>query len=185
MVWQTHLVFGLLFSLAGLQLLGLPLTIGAALLAALGSLLPDLDASESKVKHLRLPLGRRTRNAIKPFGVVSDTAHAVFGHRGLLHSFVAVLLLTGLLVIVQLTVGGSDQLYLALLLGYTSHLLIDSFTKSGTRLLYPLPITIRFLPHPIAVRTGSVVDYLIAGIIVFLLLAWIGTNPTLLTELIS
>ena len=165
--------------------MGLPFTIGAAFLAALGSLLPDLDASESKVKHLRLPLGRRRRNSIKPFGVVSDTAHVIFGHRGLLHSLVAVLLLTGALVIVQLVVGGSDQLYLALLLGYTSHLLIDSFTKSGTQLLYPLSTTIRFLPHPIAVRTRSIVDYLIAGAIVFVLLAWIGINPALLFNLVS
>ena len=52
-----------------------------AAVSALGALLPDLDASESKVKHLKL-LGTN----IKPFLLSAQVVHRSGQHRALLHS---------------------------------------------------------------------------------------------------
>ncbi len=49
--------------------------------AALGALLPDLDAPESKIKHLKL-LGTDFKPFLLPAQVVSRSSQ----HRGLLHS---------------------------------------------------------------------------------------------------
>ena len=48
--------------------------------AAFGALLPDLDASESKVKHLGVV-------GVEPFMQPATTLHQALGHRGMLHSF--------------------------------------------------------------------------------------------------
>lgn len=85
MTWRTHLMGGVC-SLAPLVLLP-PDTLAAgevglcALLAALGSLLPDLDASESHLKHLKL-LG----TSVTPFTLPAIVLNRTLGHRGLLHS---------------------------------------------------------------------------------------------------
>lgn len=82
MLWRTHFLAGitslwLLYPLPGaLNQQTLPLSIG---MAALGSLLPDLDAAESKLKHLGA-------FGITPLAPLSQLANRAFGHRGLLHS---------------------------------------------------------------------------------------------------
>lgn len=47
--------------------------------AVVGALVPDLDATESKIKHVRVM-------GIKPFVPVYRAINREFGHRGLLHS---------------------------------------------------------------------------------------------------
>ena len=62
MTWSTHLMAGL-STLWLMEVLPVSQTENMALLAgaaALGSLLPDLDAAESKIKHL-------TVGGVKPF----------------------------------------------------------------------------------------------------------------------
>ena len=49
--------------------------------AALGSLLPDLDASESKIKYLSF-------GTFKPFSLPAHIAYRTAGHRGVLHSLI-------------------------------------------------------------------------------------------------
>src|SRR4051812_27051315 len=89
---------------------------GSLALAALGALLPDIDHPKSWV-------GRRLRP-------VSDGIAAVFGHRGITHSLLAVagcgLLLRG-------------NWALPVVLGYLSHLGGDLLTPAGLRLFWPLP----------------------------------------------
>ena len=86
MTWRTHLAGGI----ASLALL-LPFTAGQdagllALFAALGSLLPDLDARESRIKNLTLGL------PFRPFLLPAFLLHRTLGHRGLLHSLAGLLL---------------------------------------------------------------------------------------------
>ena len=84
MMWRTHALFGIstLWLLAHLPLETLGYDLGTlAAIAALGALLPDLDASESKIKHLKL-MGTN----IKPFLLPSQVVHRTDQHRGLLHS---------------------------------------------------------------------------------------------------
>jgi len=80
--WSTHVTLGAGF--AGAAVIAAvssgfatpdPITIGAVLLGAtFGSLLPDLDARESKIKYLKV--GR-----YRPFHLISDFLNGKFGHR--------------------------------------------------------------------------------------------------------
>jgi inner membrane protein len=107
--------------------------------AALGSLLPDLD-------HPKSWIGRRV-------GMVSLMIAAVFGHRGITHSLLAVVgCLFGMLIL------GKGAIAPAVLVGYLSHLACDSLTKSGVPLLWPW----RRPFGPRLLRTGGLVEFLLA-----------------------
>ena len=101
-----------------------------AAVAALGALLPDLDAAESKIKHLSPGWG------ITPFSLPSLILHRAFGHRGLLHSAAGLALFTFLFAL-PLGCRWGWQLSLALTLGYASHLAADACTRTGIPFLYP------------------------------------------------
>ena len=88
------------------------------LIAVLGALSPDLDASESKLKRFAVA-------GITPFVPLSQLLHQSFGHRGLLHSWLASGLFTLLCALpLALWLGGPFGAMLSL--GYASHLLADS-----------------------------------------------------------
>ena len=164
MTWRTHLAGGM----ASLALL-LPVIqeTDAGLLvlfAAFGSLLPDLDARESRIKHLSFGL------PVKPFLLPSLLLNRMLGHRGLLHSLAGLLL-------AALAIGFPVSLWLgigpmlAFLLGYASHLFLDAMTKAGIPLFYPNLRRFHLLPPRLRITTGSVAeDALTACCAVFALL---------------
>lgn len=135
--------------------------------AALGALLPDLDAPQSTVKSLRLG------KYFQPFWLPATLLHRAFGHRGLLHSLLG-LGGTGLLLALPLGLWLGTPSALALLLGYASHLAGDACTKSGIPLRFPNPVRWHLLPPPWRLTTGSqaeeVVFALLAGTALLLLL---------------
>ncbi len=143
-----------------------------AALAGLGALLPDVDAQESKVKHLQVVKG------VEPFALPSLLFHRLLGHRGLTHSLLGWAVVA---VVIGLPVGFSFGWLpaSALLLGYGSHLLLDSMTKHGIPLLYPSRKRFHVLPPALLVSTGSNAED-----IVFALLA-LSILPLLLLNLIS
>ena len=102
------------------------LAAGAAL--ALGSLLPDLDTAHSG-------LGRW----VKP---VSRSLERRFGHRTLTHSLLGMVLLacgsSWLLLL-------NPALFWWLLIGYASHLLLDTANIAGVPLLWPLKLQFWFV----------------------------------------
>lgn len=84
MTWPSHALLGI----NSLWLLALvpPETVGydfgtLAACAVLGALMPDLDASQSKIKHLKVPCTN-----FKPFLLPAQIVHRTDQHRGLLHS---------------------------------------------------------------------------------------------------
>ncbi|HLN23094.1 MAG TPA: metal-dependent hydrolase [Patescibacteria group bacterium] len=87
-------------------------------LAAVASLLPDLD-------HPKSWLGRRL-----PF--LSHPIAAVFGHRGITHSLLAVV---AALMAWSTALGWMGP---PLALGYLSHLAADALTPQGVPLLWPI-----------------------------------------------
>ncbi len=141
-----------------------------AVCAALGALLPDLDDSESKIKHLKIP-----GTSLKPFLLPAQVVHRTDQHRGLLHSIWGLGMAALCAMPFMFWVGWAP--IVALLLGYASHLLGDSATKSGIRLWYPKSERFHLLPKKLRITTGSLAeDALLAplGAVVMTLLLHLG-----------
>lgn len=150
MLARTHVIFGMAFLAAGGMAGGLTVTPAAVAVAALGSLLPDVD-------HPHSVFGRRVRP-------LSDLIALIFGHRGITHSLLAAMALVGGMAYFRLD---QNDLLVALALGYLSHLFGDWLTPSGVPLLWPSRRSYR---SPVTIRTGGAGEHiLILGIfLVFL-----------------
>lgn len=116
-----------------------PLGLG---LAALASLAPDMD-------HPQSWFGRR----IAP---LSHLVSAIFGHRGITHSALAV----GMCAWAAGMWGGQMGIW-PLVVGYVSHLLADGLTPAGVPLLWPLKTRFAL---PVA-RTGGLVEWGIVALV--------------------
>lgn len=132
----THLAFALVAAssievLAHRSAVALPVAV-----AGISALLPDIDHPESL-------LGRR----IKP---VSWLINKLFGHRTITHSLDFAI---GLCIVVLLS-SNYNHLAWMFALGYMSHLLLDSLTKTGLKLSMFQNTTIGFK----LVKTGGIVD---------------------------
>ena len=154
MTWPTHTLFGIstLWLLAPVPPEILHSSFGVlAAAAALGALLPDLDASESKIKHLKIP-----NTQIKPFMLPALIVSRSDQHRGLLHSFAGLGMMAVFFIPAAFWIGWAPVA--ALLLGYFSHLMADAATKSGVRLFYPNSKRFHLLPSGWRFTTGSVAE---------------------------
>lgn len=143
MTWRTHLAGGLtalwlLSPLPGVRLEE------AVFFAALGSLLPDLDAPVSKLSVQKI-------KGIPPLEPIAGTISILLGHRGPLHSFAGLCVLGCLVCLPLAAVYPSASA--GLFIGCLSHLLLDACTVSGLRLLWPYRKTYRLLPTPLLVVT--------------------------------
>jgi inner membrane protein len=160
MTWATHALFGIsclwLLGPVPPELLGYDMGT-LATVAALGALLPDLDASESKIKHLKL-LG----TSFKPFLLPAQVVHRSDQHRGLLHSLAGLGMIGVIAAPAVWWVGWAPVV--VLLLGYASHLFADSATKNGVLLLYPLRQRYHLLPKGWRITTGSQAEEIVMAI---------------------
>ncbi len=168
---STHAVIGA-------NVVWIPLVFGMTVqpwfvgVGALAALLPDLDASESKIKHLTVGgyIGH-TRVRIKPFAPIAMIFSSIFGHRGPLHSLFALEVLSfGASFLIPYT---SLSLWWVIMLGYASHLASDALTKAGIQFLWPWNRNVGLLPKALRVKTGGLVDSLLlllgsGGVVIFL-----------------
>ena len=162
MMWFTHFFIGLLFTVWIFNLLNIDITLPILALAGIASIFPDLDASESKIKHLRIPLSAKRKSfSVTPFKPIGQALHLLLGHRRSMHSLLMLVLLLIPLGIIYYFYRGSIFLYLAFLTGYFSHLLADGITKKGILFFFPNKKIVRFLPKPIAVKTGSAFEIIV------------------------
>lgn len=149
MQWHTHSQIGLT-TLWLWQLLPHSVTDGQLPLimafTVLGALLPDLDAAESKLKHVML-------GGIKPFVLPAQAIHRQWGHRGFTHSLRALAFLFMPAALLAPVTGW--QCGLALLMGYVSHLAADACTKTGIPFLYPNLKRYWLVPVRFRIVTGS------------------------------
>jgi inner membrane protein len=120
MTAPTHITFGALCYFVTAAVMQWPVTTGAVATAALGSLLPDIDLPTSAVGRPLFPISRALNEQI--------------GHRTLTHSIIGILLLVMILLPLFLL---APLIFWALVVGYFSHLLIDTENKAGIELLYP------------------------------------------------
>ncbi|CAA6605927.1 Predicted membrane-bound metal-dependent hydrolase [Rhodospirillaceae bacterium LM-1] len=140
MMAVSHVVIGSALWWGVAQATGQPAEPAALGLAALGSLLPDID-------HPKSWAGRR-------MALVSIPLAALIGHRGVTHSLLAVAALA-----LFLGLAGTGNLAAPLAVGYLSHLLADSMTLSGIPLAWPSKQAygLRLL------RTGSLAEIALIG----------------------
>jgi inner membrane protein len=169
MTWSTHIMAGIcslwIFELIpGVQPEHIAIYAGAA---ALGALLPDLDAPRSKI-------GQWSIGGIKPFLLPSQAIYRSVGHRSLLHSLLALVYVALVGMILSPFLGW--QILLALWLGYVSHLVTDASTRSGIPLLYPRPKRFHLLPKQLRIVTGSSAEEVIFIALAALVLMLFLTN---------
>ncbi|QFF98078.1 metal-dependent hydrolase [Psychrobacillus glaciei] len=139
MTGNTHIVGGIAASLAFAQITNYNpvILVGAGII---GALIPDICHGGSTI-------GRK-------FPIVSRLVNGIFGHRSFTHSLVF-LLLMGALLHSFLT---NESITAGILIGMSSHFILDMATKNGIKLLFPLKVTVRF---PLTTRTGGAVENLV------------------------
>jgi len=118
MMYYTHLAFGLLVSLLSIEIFNIENKSMFILITVFFSIFPDIDERKSKI-------GRKTR-------IISTIINFIFGHRGFFHSIYIPLILYFIFYYINNEIG------IAILAGYFSHLFMDAMTKNGIRPLYPL-----------------------------------------------
>jgi len=174
MTWSTHIMAGICslwaFELIpSAQMEHIAIYAGAA---AVGALLPDLDAPRSKI-------GQWSVGGIKPLQLPSQAINHAVGHRSLSHSILALVFVAVAGLFLSPFVGW--QVSLSLWLGYASHLITDALTRSGIPLLYPRPRRFHLLPKRLRIVTGSsaeeVIFVALAALALILLLTHLSTLP--------
>lgn len=118
----THIIAATGFVAVGNIVTGNPPQPVPFLVAALTSMLPDIDRPRSKVSRLYPPLSR--------------VLYQTVGHRTLTHSVFGWLAVA--ILFLPLRFIPISGLYSAALLGYISHAIIDTMNLEGVRLTYPL-----------------------------------------------
>ncbi len=129
--------------------------------AALGALLPDLDAQSSTIKYLSIA-------RIQPFAPVAYVLSRDLGHRGATHSLLGLFVFA--LLMLPLVWIWPWPYWVALSLGYASHLAADACTKSGIPFLHPNRKRYHLLPRDWRFTTGSLAEDALVPIIALAIL---------------
>ncbi|MEA2036602.1 MAG: metal-dependent hydrolase [Nanoarchaeota archaeon] len=118
MLFGTHLAFGFLISLYLIDFFDIKNQILFIIVLIFFSIFPDIDRSTSKVYK-----------KLKPFSYFA----IIFGHRNIFHTIYLPLLISTIFFIFD-----QKLISMAVFIGYSLHLLLDSLTKNGIKWFYPL-----------------------------------------------
>jgi len=116
-MFKTHLAFSLFVGLILIKLLDVENQILFLIFLLFFSVFPDIDEKSSRIS-------KKTKILSRPISFL-------FKHRGLFHTVYFPLVLFLLFFIIN------EELGIAVLAGYLSHLFLDSLTKSGVRIFKP------------------------------------------------
>lgn len=120
----------------------------------IGALAPDIDQSTANLWR-RLPAGSAFGKLLAPI---------LGGHRMISHSIIGIFIF-GFLLKALLNVVGTivlvdmDIVWWAFMIGFVSHLIVDSITRDGVPWLFPIPINFGFPPlRFMRFKTGGVIE---------------------------
>lgn len=129
------------------------------IVGTVAGLLPDMDASESKIHH-----------ASKGFTRVGSL---MFTHRGVTHTMWAALFFT---LLSFLLFNFHPMVPLIVFSGYMSHLLLDMLNKSGVRILLPMKKKFRLVPRWMGFKVGGSLDFVLMYVSIIGILAFFLTQ---------
>ena len=140
MMFLTHLSFALFLGLLIIKNIFIPVSnyIFVALIL-LASLLPDIDCADSLI-------GRK-------FKLLS----LFFKHRGFFHSIILMIILT----IIVFLITNKAYYSLAIIIGFLSHLFLDSLTRAGIAPFWPSKLRVRGI-----FKTRKLFDWILFGIFI-------------------
>lgn len=118
MMYYTHAVFGIFIALIAIDIFQIKNKALFILIALFFSIFPDIDESRSRI-------GRKNK-------IISRIVSFIFGHRGIFHTIYIPLILFFILNIINFEIA------FASVIGYFSHLILDSLTKNGIKPFYPI-----------------------------------------------
>jgi|SRR3989344_2857264 len=149
MLLRTHIVFGIFFILLFFN--HVQHVVMFSIFVMIATVLPDLDSQHSSYgRHL-----------------IFRPLQFIFSHRGVLHSILAAVLFS-VIIAIFLPVAS-----LGFFVGYSVHLIVDSFTKEGVHVFWPFSWQSR---GPIL--SGGIIDetlfFVMVGvnILVFVFFIW-------------
>lgn len=156
--------------------------VGAVLAADIGALLPDMDGGANRLWHL-LPAGEKVGRVLR---------RVFYRHRTITHSAVGVFLIYKFFewLLPKFLNGGfidSGIILAALMVGYLSHLLADSFTEEGLPLLFPIDLSFGIPPiRRVRIKTGKWFENFIVYPGIWVYLVWfIHTNRDKLSGILK
>lgn len=120
----------------------------------IGGLTPDIDEPAAEFWS-KLPAGSIIGRIIKPF---------MGGHRVISHSLLGVFIIGWLMKFLLEKISGvlvvdMGIVWFCFMLGYVSHLVVDSLTKEGVPWFFPIPLKIGFPPFKfMRITTGSTTE---------------------------
>ena len=143
MMLITHVSFALLLALGLIKYLKLPVNIYLfVVILVLAGILPDIDCPHTV-------LGKKFKFLSK-----------FFKHRGFFHSIILAVILAIIVFLITL-----NRYYaFAAIIGFLSHIILDSLTPGGTIPFWPQKIRLKG-----KIKTGSVIDWILLIIFISLI----------------
>jgi len=155
-----------------------PTTLNAATLvtssigSVIGSLLPDIDQSSNRLWDL-LPTGNLVGRIFRKL---------FLAHRTISHSLLGIYLVSNLLRwllpgILNPNFLNLEIIFWSIMIGFISHIFLDSFTEEGVPLFFPFKLKIGFPPIPSwRIKTGKGFEKFVIFPGIILYLVWFVAN---------
>ncbi len=145
--------------------IGLATTIVAFSANMIGGLMPDIDQPTADLWH-KLPAGTVYSRLFTPLlGGHRFISHSIFGI--VLFGFGSKFILNSASHVLLVNM---DIVWWSFMIGFLSHLILDTFTKEGVPWLFPIPIKFGIPPiKALRIKTGGMIEK--AGVFPLLLIA--------------
>lgn len=113
--------------------------------AEAGALIPDIDKKQSTISHRHK--------------IISFISRLLFTHRGFTHSLLCMAIIEIILFFLSIPVPGIIRIPMlyGIMIGYLSHLFLDSLNPLGIPLLFPFHYRFSFAK----IKTGGICEFLV------------------------